>query len=141
MLSLVGSEAIALPYDDTAAMSAGQVDRYAFSGQADQVLRIEAAQNGGSGLEGDARLLGPDGQEVTGFSFPLGQYADSRRVFTVLPETGDYTIEIDGTRYEPGGYRLSARIIPRIGLDENLEGTLAEDGAQIQRAFVGGAGP
>lgn len=142
MLNPIGgggsNEAITLPYDDIGAIDpAGEVDRYTFTGQTDQSVLITAGPNGGSSLEGTIGLVGPGGQSLGSDIFLPGAPAGlSMR----LPADGEYTLTVDGTASEPGGYHLVAETMARISIDQNLEGTIPIDGGKIRRICHGTAG-
>ncbi|WP_162136905.1 PKD domain-containing protein [Alcanivorax hongdengensis] len=136
-------EAISLPYENDGAIDpADEVDRYTFTGQADQIVRIQAGESAGSDLFGQVSLLGPSGQTLAQAAFADGQYTNPYDAFAgvVLPADGRYTLAVRATDNAPGGYHLSARRVPRTQIDENLSGTLPSDGNSLYRGFQADAG-
>lgn len=89
---------------------AGEVDSYTFEGDAGQLKRLFVGQAFRSSLEGVVSMTAPSGAAVPvgKFSREFGFFNDLESVTPVveLPESGDYTIEVDGDRNEPGAYRI-----------------------------------
>lgn len=135
-------EAITLPYDDVGAIdTVGAVDSYTFDGLTDEIVRVAVDTGTDSDLEGQVRLLAPDGQSLaTGDFAPSYSGSEAAIIGGRLPADGVYVIEVDGTANEPGAYDLAAEVIPEIAIDENLEGTVPTDGGEVRRAFQGTAG-
>lgn len=123
---------ITLPHDAPATIDpAGEVDRYRFSGTAGQGVQIGVADTGGSSLAGTVTLRAPDGSAVTDSGFDLGSARTDDELFAILPENGEYTIEIDATANEPGGYQLVVRTVPRLTSDTVRSATVAADGEDL----------
>lgn len=99
---------LVLPADFESAIDpVGEVDTYTFDAQIGQDFGLLVTRNDGSILEGTIRVLDPDDQEI--FSEAFGALSASFTHIVTVP--GTYTIEIDGTANEPGGYRLSVQYI------------------------------
>jgi len=125
-------EVITLPYDEPGAIDpAGEVDRYTFTGDARQGIQIVIEPNGGSDLEGDLSVRAADDSIVADTPFDLGSFRAPFELIAVLPADGEYTIEVDGTANEPGGYRLRARAIDTLAVDSSVSATVAPDAEDL----------
>ena len=116
----------------------GEVDTYTFASQQGRVVRATVSRPSGSSLIGTMAVAAPDGttvgSEAFGSSAGIVQFTAS--------QTGLYTITVDGTRNEPGGYtldlieRTSQQIVP--GTDASL--AVGAAGGLAAYTFVGTAG-
>jgi hypothetical protein len=117
--------------------SESEVDRYTFSAEKDSLIQLSAKASPSSVLEGDVSLLTSDGELIERGSFEGGDYNLEFAEFAVLiPETGEYVIEVEGTRAEPDEYQLTLESSPVefVSLNSNLSGTITS-GAEKHYVF------
>jgi hypothetical protein len=122
---------ITLPYDEPGAIDpAGELDRFTFAGTAGQGIQVEISGNG-SDLEGTIALEDAGGNTLRQAEFYLDSPQGPDALVDVLPADGDYTVVVDGTAAEPGGYQLSVRALPQLAPDSQSSATVAPDGQDL----------
>lgn len=135
-------EAIALPYGEEGIIGAvDEPDVYRFTGQAGQFIGIQAGPTStGSSLRGKLHLTTVSGQAVETI-ISSGVFNSSRGGVLVarLPVNGEYLIKTEATSGAPGDYWLMASTVPRVDIDENIEGTLHRGRSSLLRIFEAAA--
>lgn len=106
------TQVITLPHDQIYA--SGEVNSYQvfeFDLNANDVVFVSVERGAGSLLEGEARLFAPAG------AVPLQQVTFAALAATMThgaTSTGRYRVEVEGTRNEPGSYRLEVRVVGQV---------------------------
>lgn len=94
---------------DYAIDPAGQVDTFTFDGQAGETYAVSVTRAATAFLGGTVSVAVTGGATLDGEQFEQAPGA----VTVTLPQTGNYTISVDGTSHEPGGYTLRlAKLTP-----------------------------
>ncbi|MEM6288941.1 MAG: PKD domain-containing protein, partial [Bacteroidota bacterium] len=117
----------------------GEVDTYTFASTPGTYVRLVASRPSGSSLEGTLGVSAPDGSEVGLVTF------DSRGngvVQFLAEQAGLYTVTVDGTRNEPGGYDLTliARQAQQLVAGTDATDAIGATGGLAAYVFEGVAG-
>lgn len=135
--ALAQAQAITAPAAVDGVADGATFDYYKFAGKKDQRLSVEVVGTRlSSGLDSVIRLLKADGSELKMSDDDLSLGADSR-LSLMLPEDGEYVVEIHDNQYRAGGrYRLRIGDFPLVTVPYPLGGRL---GSTAQFKFVGPA--
>lgn len=121
--SIAEAQEIEIPIAVDGVADGPRSDYYRFHGVENGRLSVEVfAARLGSEMDPVLRLIGPDGREVAAADEDASFGADSR-FSVILPETGDYLLEIHDNRYRSGGrYRLRIGDFPLVTVPYPLGG-------------------
>ena len=114
----------------------GSIHSWTFDGKAGDYVDIRVETAEGSDLEGYVTVFSPGGTSIASGSFESGKHAPGA---ARLPQDGTYTIQVRGTRNEPGAYTILLTFADGITIHSETSGTLEGGGISVY-AFIGQAG-
>lgn len=119
----------------------GEVDRYSFVGEEDDIITIRMLQDGGASLDPAFSLVDPSGEEIADECERYGNVKEPRLQNHKLQAAGSFTLSVGGCSGEStGGYRIIVTLKPppvEITYGQEVTGEIALTGDYTDWKFTG----